>query len=296
MKNNVDSYNFHDPNSAQKDKLPLEVGVSTLVNVITLRFLTILLVAVPIFLILTIVWLLPNYSQFISALLLGLTSIIWSLFAVSVFRKKASLFDKILKRAVDLFGSMTFLIFMSPVMAVIAMFIKIESKGPVFFSQRRIGKDGKQFRMLKFRTMKVVDVDLSSSTSIESFISQENSEQINELAHNQKFTRIGLFIRKTSLDVLPQIYNVFKGDMSLVGPRPLIPDKGDRIEDKYIEIFKMTPPGITGLWQVSGRNGAEGEEERLKLDEYYAKNWSLWLDLSILLKTVTSVLRSAGAY
>jgi len=115
-----------------------------------------------------------------------------------------------------------------------------------------------------------------------------------KLKNDPRITRIGAFLRKTSLDEIPQLWNVVKGDMSLVGPRPIVTDEVERYGDKARYLFKV-PPGITGLWQVSGRNDID-YEERVLLDEYYAKNWSLWLDIEVIIRTFGAVLKKQGAY
>jgi undecaprenyl-phosphate galactose phosphotransferase len=115
-----------------------------------------------------------------------------------------------------------------------------------------------------------------------------------KLKNDPRITRIGTFLRKTSLDEIPQLWNVLKGDMSLVGPRPIVTDEVERYGDKARYLFKV-PPGITGLWQVSGRNDID-YEERVLLDEYYAKNWSLWLDIEVIIRTFGAVLKKQGAY
>ena len=288
MNNKKNAYDSHNPilNSETKDKLPLEAGVLTLISVFAWRFLTVLLATIPILLFLAIAWLFSDYSLFISAIFLGFTSVVFFLLVVSIFRKEASSIDKFLKRLIDISISLLLLFFMSPLMIIVAVLIRIESKGPVFFSQQRLGRDGKLFGKVKYRTMHI------SNTQ---FVNAQDNEKFIKLSDGPRITRIGTFLRKTSLDELPQIYNVLRGEMSLVGPRPPLPYEVDRTGGKYLEIIKATPPGITGLWQISLVSD-KTIDESIQLDEYYVKNWSLWLDIKILAKTFTSIFRSTGAY
>ena len=172
--------------------------------------------------------------------------------------------------------------------------MKLSSRGPVLYANDRIGRDGKRFKMWKFRSMfinsaAVLDEHLDANPDL-----REQWETNLKLKYDPRITRIGRFIRKTSLDELPQLWNVIKGEMSLVGPRPILLEEQSRYGE-YFRIYTSVSPGITGLWQVSGRSNTS-YEERLQLVAYYVHNWSLWLDIYLLLRTVRIVLFGRGAY
>lgn len=196
----------------------------------------------------------------------------------------------IIKRIIDIILSLIGIIIVSPIYLITAIAIKLDSKGPVIFKQVRVGKNGKDFVIYKFRTM-VVDAEKKrkleiNPEDIENFVFQSSSDN--------RITKLGAFLRKTSIDELPQLFNVLFGTMSLVGPRPEIPDVVKFYPESYKRRLLVTP-GITGLAQVSGR----GEIELGKTIEYdlkYIKNFSVFLDFKILLKTVFSVAKSEGAY
>jgi len=206
-----------------------------------------------------------------------------------------SLVNEGIKRTIDIIISLLLLPVVLPLIGLIAIFIKLDSKGPVFFVQDRLGKNGKKFKCIKFRTMY-----LNNDEILEEYLRKhpEKREEWNKYKKLKSFdprvTRVGRFLRKTSLDELPQIFNVLKGDMSLVGPRPYLP-KEETDMGYFKNTILLTKPGITGLWQVSGRNNLEFRV-RLVLDERYVLNWSFWLDLLIMLKTVKVVLKREGAY
>jgi Undecaprenyl-phosphate galactose phosphotransferase WbaP len=181
-----------------------------------------------------------------------------------------------------------------PLLFYIAIAVKLSSRGPVLFANDRIGRDGKRFKMWKFRSMfinsaAVLDDHLEANPDL-----REQWETNLKLKYDPRITRIGRFIRATSLDELPQLWNVIKGDMSLVGPRPILLEEQARYGE-YFRIYTSVSPGITGLWQVSGRSNTS-YEERLQLVAYYVHNWSLWLDIYLLLRTVRIVLFGRGAY
>lgn len=199
----------------------------------------------------------------------------------------------LLKRAVDLFVVGV----MAPVLLIItlllALAIRVDSPGPVFFSHRRIGKSGQAIRVWKFRTMvKDAEPVLQSYLQTHPQI-REEWEREHKLKDDPRITRIGRFLRRSSLDELPQLWNVFRGDMSLVGPRPVTARELEKY-DYRAEIYKRVLPGITGMWQVSGRN-LLSYQQRIELDEYYVLNWSPWLDAYILLKTLWVVIHGRGA-
>lgn len=199
-----------------------------------------------------------------------------------------------MKRSFDIICSLTGLLILSPLFFLIIILIKLDSRGPAFFGHRRLGKGGNLFTCYKFRTMQpnaqeVLQVFLKNDPE-----TRAQWEKDVKLKEDPRITRMGLFLRKTSLDELPQLWNVIKGDMSLVGPRPIISEEVEKYGEKLRYLFKVSP-GITGLWQVSGRNNID-YEERVLLDEYYAKNWSIWLDIEIIIRTFGAVLKQEGAY
>lgn len=206
----------------------------------------------------------------------------------------ASVWNRSMKRIFDILLSILILIPALPIMAMIGLLIKIDSKGPVIFGHSRIGQNGQSFKCLKFRTMvqnsqEVLEKLLQSDPKI-----REEWEREFKLKNDPRITRVGKFLRKTSLDELPQLFNVLLGQMSLVGPRPIITDEIQKYGE-YFKDFSMVTPGITGLWQVSGRNDID-YEERVQLDVWYVRNWSLWLDVVLLFRTVGVVLGRKGAY
>jgi len=181
-----------------------------------------------------------------------------------------------------------------PLFGVITLCVCLDSKGGCFYGHSRIGKHGRKFRMWKFRTM-LQNADLVLTEYLEKYPKLKAEwEADQKLKYDPRITRIGGLLRKYSLDELPQIWNVFKGEMSLVGPRPIVDEESRRYAEKF-EFYKQVKPGITGLWQVSGRNDTT-YEERVQLDEQYVRSWSIWLDVYILIKTVWVVLRRDGAY
>ncbi|MFK0731123.1 MAG: sugar transferase [Gloeotrichia echinulata GP01] len=197
-----------------------------------------------------------------------------------------------LKRYFDLICAAILLLVLSPVYLVIAVLIKLDSPGPVFFKQNRIGLHGQQFKIWKFRTMIVnaekVQASLEAKNEIKDGV-------LFKLKDDPRITRIGKFLRLYSLDELPQLFNVLLGEMSLVGPRPLPIRDVEKFKTKHF-IRQEVLPGITGLWQVSGRSDIDNFEDGVKLDISYIENWSFWLDLEILVKTVGVVLQKSGAY
>ncbi len=196
----------------------------------------------------------------------------------------------IVKRTVDILLSALTVLLAWPVMAAIALAIRLDSPGAIIYQQTRIGKNGKPFACYKFRSM-VADAD-ARRHEIDSF--NEASGPLFKMRNDPRQTRVGRLIRRLSLDELPQIYNVMRGEMSIVGPRPNLPSEVDAYEEWHKKRLAASP-GITGLWQVSGRSDLTFDEMVL-LDIYYVENWSLALDLHILLRSVPAVLRARGAY
>jgi len=199
------------------------------------------------------------------------------------------------KRIFDLLFSLLALLFLSPLFFLIGFGIKISSSGPIFFNSKRIGRDGKIISCLKFRTM-----NLNAQQVLEDLFKKSPSlkkewDEFQKLKNDPRIFPFGAFLRKTSLDELPQFINVFLGDLSLVGPRPYLLDQVENRLGKERGFYLSIKPGITGLWQVSGRSELTFEQ-RLDLEKEYIKNMSFLLDLKIILKTVLGVIFRKGAY
>lgn len=196
------------------------------------------------------------------------------------------------KRCFDLCCSTILLLIFSPLYLLIALLIKLDSPGPIFFKQERIGLHCKKFKIWKFRTM------IAHAEKMQKSLEAKNEIKdgiLFKLKEDPRITRVGKFLRRYSLDELPQVFNVLLGEMSLVGPRPLPIRDVERFQTAHF-IRQEVLPGITGLWQVSGRSNIDNFEDAVKLDIFYIENWALWLDLKILLKTVKVVLGKTGAY
>jgi Undecaprenyl-phosphate galactose phosphotransferase WbaP len=212
------------------------------------------------------------------------------------YAKPGSLFRKeSLSRMMDLLIVTVTLPFVAPVMLLIAAMIMLDSRGNALFRHTRIGKNGRKFQMLKFRTMmtngeEVLQKHLESCPE-----SKAEWEATQKLKDDPRLTRVGKLLRKSSMDELPQLINIYKGEMSLVGPRPIYADEEIRKFGDRFQYYKQVRPGLTGLWQVSGRTNTS-YETRVQLDEYYVRNWSFWLDIRILFRTFRVVLRGEGAY
>ncbi|MCP4394121.1 MAG: undecaprenyl-phosphate galactose phosphotransferase WbaP [Alphaproteobacteria bacterium] len=205
----------------------------------------------------------------------------------------ARLAPKILKRLFDLTLTTTALILLSPFFIVVSYFIR-KDRGPTFYKHTRIGKDGKLFECYKFRSMVNNSQEVFEKLLAEDVDAKKEWETTYKLKNDPRITKFGNILRKTSLDELPQLFNVFKGEMSLVGPRPITEEELNTYGD-HIQYYLQVSPGITGLWQISGRNEVS-YQTRVTLDVWYLKNWSIWYDLVILLKTVVVVLSRKGAY
>ena len=209
----------------------------------------------------------------------------------------------IVKRTVDVIGSATMLILFAPIFLAIAVAIKVTSRGPVFYRQQRVGRYGQTFTFLKFRSMFVNNdsnvhkefvTRLIVSKSAEAN-ANENGSSVYKLTNDKRITRVGGLLRRTSLDELPQFFNVLRGEMSLVGPRPPIPYELAAYQTWHRQRLLAVKPGITGLWQVMGRSSVRFDE-MVRLDLRYASTWTPWLDLKILLRTPGAVIRGSGAY
>ena len=196
-----------------------------------------------------------------------------------------------IKRAFDIGLSSVALTLLSPIVAAIAIAVKVTSSGPVFFSQERVGRGGRTFRILKFRSM-WADAEQGLPSLVERSVYTDG--RLFKVIDDPRITRLGKFLRRTSLDELPQLLNVFKGEMSLVGPRPPVPREVVRYEAHHYCRFDVKP-GMTGPWQIAGRNRITDFEDVVLLEQEYIRNWSLTRDLRILLSTVPVVLRGTGA-
>lgn len=207
----------------------------------------------------------------------------------------------IVKRTMDIVGSALMLVLLAPLLLVVAALVKATSKGPVLFRQHRVGQYGRRFTFLKFRSMRVGNDPSVHREYVTKLIAGEaeriqastNGAGVYKLANDNRITGIGMFLRKTSLDELPQFFNVLKGDMSLVGPRPPIPYELAAYQTWHRRRVLEVKPGITGLWQVTGRSRVKFDD-MVRLDLRYATSWSPWLDLKILLRTPGAVIK--GAY
>ena len=196
--------------------------------------------------------------------------------------------SRFLKRSVDVAGSMIGLVLLGPLLLAISVAVKLTSQGPVLFRQKRIGREGREFEMLKFRTM----VEGADRQKPDLFALNE-ADGLFKIADDPRLTRVGRFLRRTFLDEIPQLVNVLRGEMSLVGPRPLVPDEDRRIEGWQRRRLTLNP-GMTGLWQIFGGSSRVPLREMVKIDYMYAANWSLWLVVQILLRTFPSVVKQRG--
>lgn len=208
-----------------------------------------------------------------------------------------------LKRIMDVTGSIAGLVLLAPLLATIALVIKASSKGPVFFRQRRIGQYGTSFVFLKFRSMYENNDSNPHKEYVRRLIAgtaeRHNSgrpgKEVYKLTRDSRITRVGAFLRRTSMDELPQLINVLKGEMSLVGPRPPVPYEVEAYDIWHRRRLVEAKPGITGLWQVSGRSRVKFDD-MVRLDLRYARNWSPWMDVKILMRTPAVVLFGDGAH
>ena len=198
------------------------------------------------------------------------------------------------KRALDLVLTLLAGGFFALSLLVISIAIRLDSKGPVFFRQRRIGREGRPFMVYKFRTMALDAPERLQRHLAANPEAKAEWEATQKLKNDPRITRVGNILRQTSLDELPQIFNVLKGEMSLVGPRPIVDNEVEKYGEDF-ELYTRVRPGITGLWQISGRNNIS-YARRVWLDKHYVCNWSVWMDLLILGRTIPAVLRGTGAY
>lgn len=208
----------------------------------------------------------------------------------NLLRQRNRMFKRMFDLAACLFGGL----FILPLLAVLALAVCFSSSGPIVFSHQRVGQDGMLFPCYKFRTMVSNGEEVLQRYLAIHPKAKEEWERDFKLKDDPRVTRIGAFLRKTSLDELPQLVNVLRGEMSLVGPRPIVEAEVERYEE-YIQDYYIVKPGITGLWQVSGRSDID-YSERVRMDSWYVRNWSIWLDLILLFKTVGIVAARKGAY
>ena len=205
-----------------------------------------------------------------------------------------NLWDQRIKRMMDIFLSVVFGLLALPFCLLIAVLIRLDSEGSIFFGHTRVGKEGKSITVWKFRTM------VSHSDQVLKEYLAHNPEAkaewiaTHKIKDDPRVTRVGKFLRRYSIDEIPQLWNILKGEMSLVGPRPIVISEIERYQQGFA-LYKRVPPGITGLWQVSGRTDVS-YAERVRFDEYYVRNWSIWLDIYIILRTFWAVLQRKGAY
>ena len=195
-----------------------------------------------------------------------------------------------IKRVIDVIFASIALILLSPVFAIIAIAIKIDSKGPVFFAHKRIGKNGKIIKLYKFRSMVINAEELIKSFTPEQM--KEYKENY-KLTNDPRITKVGKFLRKTSLDELPQLINIINGDLSIIGPRPVVADELEKYgvnKDKFLSVT----PGLTGYWAANGRSNTT-YEQRMEMELYYIDNLSLKMDIKVFFKTILSVLKKEGA-
>jgi len=208
-------------------------------------------------------------------------------------QKLTAPFPQLYKRVTDILGAVVGFIVLSPVFFLTALIIRLDSPGPIFYRQIRIGRNGEEFKLWKFRTM-VKDADevlrkhLDANPQLK--VEWENRQKLN---NDPRITRIGNMLRKSSIDELPQLINVLTGDMSLVGPRPIVESEIKKYSKKFA-LYSKVSPGMTGLWQISGRSSTS-YKRRVDLDVYYIRNWSFWFDLYILTRTPCAVFKCNGA-
>lgn len=198
---------------------------------------------------------------------------------IQIERKESTLY-KVSKRALDVIASFLGLVILSPILLIVAILIKLESKGPAIFAQSRIGLNGEEFKMYKFRSM------VQNAEELKEKLAKQNemSGPMFKMKNDPRVTKVGKFIRKTSIDELPQLLNILKGDMTLVGPRPSLPKEVQKFEPWMLKRLEVKP-GLTCYWQVSGRNNIDFEEW-MNLDLKYVNDMNFWLDIKLIFKTV----------
>ena len=203
--------------------------------------------------------------------------------------ERSNILYEVIKRIIDIVASFIGLILLSPLILIVSILIKLESKGEVIFKQKRVGLNGKEFYMYKFRSMVINAEELKEQLESQN----EMSGPMFKIKDDPRITKVGKFIRKTSIDELPQLINVIKGDMSLVGPRPSLPKEVEKFEQWMMERLEVKP-GLTCIWQISGRNNIDFEDW-MKLDIKYVRERSFKLDMKLILKTVLVLLGDKNA-
>jgi undecaprenyl-phosphate galactose phosphotransferase len=215
--------------------------------------------------------------------------------SLRIHNKLARPWPQLIKRGFDLVVASALLLFVAPLLAVVALKIKLFDGGVVIFTHIRIGRHGRLFKCYKFRTMIPNSAEVLAELLASDPEARAEWEKDRKLKNDPRITPIGRFLRRTSLDELPQLMNIVKGEMSLVGPRPVVPDELDLYGEARVYYLQVRP-GLTGLWQISGRNDVD-YERRVSLDTWYVRNWTLWSDILILFRTLLIVpSRSSGAY
>lgn len=215
---------------------------------------------------------------------------------VMIFRVQQNLAkfsSRLIKRTFDIVGALSIIFLLSPLLIYISVMVKRDG-GPAIYGHVRVGKGGKAFKCLKFRSMVINSKEVLDKLLLENEDARDEWNKTFKLRNDPRVTKIGAFLRRTSLDELPQLFNVLMGQMSLVGPRPIITEELKRYNDE-VDYYLLSKPGMTGLWQVSGRSDVD-YETRVYLDAWYVKNWSMWNDIAILFKTISVVLNKDGAY
>ena len=203
-------------------------------------------------------------------------------------------FQRNIKRMIDLLLVVLTSPFLLAIFILLIIFVRLDSRGPVIYRQKRVGKDGKEFMIWKFRTM-AADADQMLEKYFDTYPEYRTEwNDSKKIKKDPRVTNAGKILRRLSLDELPQIYNILRGEMSVVGPRPIMEEEIQYYDDSY-SLYTRVKPGLTGLWQVSGRNDVS-YEQRVSLDDYYVNNWSIWLDIYILFRTIKAVLTGKGAY
>lgn len=215
---------------------------------------------------------------------------------VMIFRVQQNLAkwsSRIMKRSFDLVASLIIIFILSPLLIYICIKVKKDGGGAIY-GHERVGKDGRAFKCLKFRSMVVNSNEILEQLLASDPVAKREWDATFKLKNDPRITKIGGFLRRTSMDELPQLFNVLKGEMSLVGPRPIITAELERYNEE-VDYYLLSKPGMTGLWQVSGRSDVD-YDTRVYFDAWYVKNWSMWNDIAILFKTVAVVLKKDGAY
>ena len=215
-------------------------------------------------------------------------------FMLSIRNNLARRRNRLAKRIFDLVATVVGGLLILPILLILAVLVGIDNKGRIIFAHRRVGRKGKLFPCYKFQSMVPDAQERLEEYLAKNPAAREEWEESFKLANDPRVTKLGGFLRKTSLDELPQLWNVLMGDMSLVGPRPIVTKEIERYGD-YIREYYMVSPGITGMWQVNGRSDTT-YEERVAMDTWYVRNWSVWIDLVYLFKTVKTVFTGKGAY